>query len=472
MKTLKVITLLALSVVGLTACGGGGGGDDSNKRQLTVEFVKGGFGLKPYEALVSAFEKEHKDVKVKLVPNREMASTTLTRITNGNASDVMIYNRTVNDIRLWAKQGLIYDLTELFQEEVKSGVKLIDMLDENGLNDASFENKYWCLPEYMNMNGFVYNATLFEAKGWSIPKTTKEFNDLCKTISATTAAGQKISPLVFCQDADGYLYYGEKGFRANYEGFANLEKFTKFDSPEVYAPANNEGKLKGLENLKKYFFDSGYAVEGSKTMGAVEAQSKLFTYEAAMMLNGSWFENEMSDYQVEGSPTFKMFKVPEISDDNNVIQHATGYTTKDGKSIINAEIVANMFIPKCAKNIADAKEWLKFTSRPDICELWTKNSNAVRPFNYDYSPTNTSYNDMSAFGKSVLEMATNNAIYIEDSKAPVSVIGKAKYYPQGYWFWKFDAKAPAAAVQSDYDCVNEYWSLWQKEAEEIFGKQN
>jgi len=473
MKTLKCLSLLSLSIIALTGCGGGGGGggDDPSKRSLTIEFVKGGFGLTPYEKLVEAFEKEHPDVKVKLVPNREMASTTLTRITNGTASDVMIYNRTVNNIRLWAKQGLVYDMTDLFQQEVESGVKLIDMLDENGINDASFEGKYWCVPEYMNMNGFVYNASLFEAKGWEVPTTTKEFEDLCENISNETAAGQKIYPIVFCQDADGYLYYGEKGWRANYEGFDNLEAFTEFDSVEVYNPDNNEGKLKGLETLKKYFFDGNYAIPGSTTMGATEAQSKLFTYEAAMMLNGSWFENEMSAYQTEGSPTFKMFKIPEISNNQNEILHADGYTTKDGKSIVNAEIVANVFIPKCAKNLDDAKEWIKFTSRKDICELWTKYSNAVRPFNYNYSSSNPAYSDMSAFGKSVLDMANDNAIYIEDSKAPVSVIGKATYYVQGYWFWKFGAYSPSTCVQSDYTVASEYWSTWVKEAEEIFGKQ-
>ena len=66
-KLKKALPLLATSLLLLTSCGTNGDGD---KRILKIEFVKGGFGLTPYEKLAEAFMEEHKDVKVKLIPNR------------------------------------------------------------------------------------------------------------------------------------------------------------------------------------------------------------------------------------------------------------------------------------------------------------------------------------------------------------------------------------------------------------------
>lgn len=470
MKKLACISLVAISLMGLAACGGSKE-DDSNKRVLKVEFVEAGFGLTPYEELAKAFMAEHPDVKVKLVPNRNMADTTATRISNGTASDIMIYNRDVNNIRLWSLQNLIYDLSEVFEQECENGEKVIDRLDDTAKKVSAYKGKYLVVPEYYNINGFVYNSDLFENMGWSVPTTTKEFEELCNTINSATLPGDhKCKPLVYCRDADGYLYYADQGWTTCYEGVANLDEFYKFSSPEVYAPDNSVGKLHGLKKLKQYFFDSGYQVDGSNTMGSIQAQSKLLTFDAAMMLNGSWFENEMKPYVTEKSPKFKMFAVPELSDDEGNVLHSTTYTCPTGKSgVVNCEFTANMFIPAKAKNIPDAIDWIKFTSKASSCEIWTKYSNSVRPLKYNYSSTNPAYANMSGFGKSVLDIADSKYLYVPTSSSDIAVIGHAGFRPNGYWFWNFKDNTPEMCVEKDYNLAKDRWSLWQREAEETFG---
>lgn len=474
-KTNKLLlTFLGTTLFALTGCNQNGG----DKRILKIEFVKGGFGLTPYEKLAEAFMAENNDIEVKLVPNPEMASTTSSKLTDGtNLSDVMIYNRSVNNIYAWAKKGYIYDLTSLMNEEVENGQTLLDKMDDNAKKVAEYDSSYWCLPEYYNINGFVYNSTLFERNGWNVPKTTKEFGDLCKKIEKVELAGQSVKPLIYCGNgADGYLYYAIDGWMTSYEGTSNMDKFYSFESSEVFNPSNSKGKNYGMSLLKKYFYDSGYAYENSMSMGAIEGQSKLLTYEAAMMLNGSWFENEMKPYTTPNSPTFKIFAVPEVSDDNNNVLHNEGYQTNDAnQQVANAEFVANMFIPAKAENKEDAVKFLKFISKNSSLELYTKYSNAVRPMKYDYSPSNPSYADMSAFGKSVLELASTHNLYVPVSKAPVAVAGKATLYPQGgYWsklIYSNPGKyTPSFCIQSDYEYAKNNWNDWVNYAKEELGE--
>lgn len=479
MKKKTICLFAGLAAMCLAACSSGGSGDTGEKRILKVEFVKAGFGLTPYEKLAEAFMKENPDVQVKLVPNAEMASTTATKVENGqNVSDIMIYNRTVNNIRLWAKKGYIHDISDLMDKEVEDGKTLRDVLDDNALYTSEYDGSYWCIPEYYNINGFVYNATLFDAKGWKVPKTTKEFSDLCKTVASTKIAGSEIKPLVYCgTGADGYLYYAVDGWRTRYEGISNLKSFETFSSPEVYSPENSVGKIKGYTLLKQYFYDSGWAIDKSMELGAIEGQSKLLTYEAAMMLNGSWFENEMSPYITSSSPTFKMFAIPEISDDSGNILRSSTFTSNENKDgVIDAEFVGNMFIPEKASNKSDAEKFLLFASKKSSLELYTKYSNAVRPFkNYDYSSSNAAFSDMSEFGKSVLDIASNNVIHVYDSKADVAVVSKAALYPQGgYWNKRIYSNpslyTPEYCIQSDYDYAKANWTSWQEYAAEELKK--
>ena len=477
MKRKVTAMLLAFGAVCLASCGENNS-DDTEKRTLKVEFVKAGFGLTPYEKLAAAFMEENPDVQVKLVPNPEMASTTAEKLKDGtNLSDVMIYNRSINHIRSWALKGYVHDISDLMGEVVEDNRTLRDSLDDNALCASEYNGKYWCIPEYYNINGFVYNATLFESKGWNTPKTTKEFEELCEKIAATKIAGTPMKPLVYCGNgADGYLYYAVDGFQVRYEGLSNMKTFEGFASPEVYNPDNMVGKVKAYTLLKKYFFDSGWAVDTSMELGAIEGQSKLLSYEAAMMLNGSWFENEMAPYTTSSSPSFKMFAIPDISDDSGNVVRSSSFTSNDEKDgVIDAAFVGNMFIPEKASNISDAEKFLKFVAKKSSCELWTKYSNSIRPYKYDYSSTNSAFKDMSAFGKSVLDIASNNVIHVYDSKADIAIVDKATLNPQGGYWYKLMYSNPArytpeSCIESDYQYAKDNWESWNEYAAEELKK--
>ncbi len=50
------------------------------------------------------------------------------------------------------------------------------------LNDISRDGKLYYLPGPSQVRGIIYNKTLFEEKGWEVPKDFEGFISLCKTI--------------------------------------------------------------------------------------------------------------------------------------------------------------------------------------------------------------------------------------------------------------------------------------------------
>jgi ABC-type glycerol-3-phosphate transport system substrate-binding protein len=203
-----------------------------------------------------------------------------------------------------------------------------------------------------------------------------------------------------------------------------MKKIFEFESAEIFNPVNQQGKRYALETFKDWFLESnGYTLKGSAGMGSIKAQNALIHGEAAMMLNGSWFRNEMKSYV--GDTNLGIFKVPEKSIDG-VVQHRDN---KGTYNVVHSEYAASYIIPSKAKNVDDAVEFLKFISRPDMCELYTKTVDCIRPFKYNKDSSSDTYKDMNSFGKSVLDIANNNQLYAPVSKNPLAIRGQISYWP-------------------------------------------
>lgn len=78
---------LTVSAILATGCNGKTGNDDPGT--LRVEFLKAGYGTQVYEALATEFMAQNTDIKVKLIANESINSTTENRLqTNTSISDV------------------------------------------------------------------------------------------------------------------------------------------------------------------------------------------------------------------------------------------------------------------------------------------------------------------------------------------------------------------------------------------------
>lgn len=461
------IALTAACIMGLTACGGNGSSsaDNDNRRILKWEVLKAGYGTEVYEKLAEAYMAEHEDVLIKINFNPSITDTTASRLeSNTNVSDIYSF-KSMESIKRWVAEGWVEALDDVYDSELSTGKTIRESMTGNAEEASSYNGSAYAIPEYVATNGFVYNKTLFDEHGWKVPKTTTELDKLCRQILEETNG--EVSPIVYCGGAaDGYLYFAVENWVYEYEGITNMDKFYAFEDAEVFNPNNFKGKAYALQNLQKFFFDEGnYTMAGSSGMTHIVAQTKLIQGEAAMMLNGSWFENEMSSVLEQNPETeMAMFALPEMSDASGNVLHADNYTTENDKTVIQADYGSYYFVPSAADNKEDAKDFLKFLSEPEACEIYTKYSKAIRPFDYDLSSDAEAYADMSTFGKSVLDMADSHYLYAKNVTNPIAIKGLTGFWTRGktpYTDIRDNVETISQALDNEYNYAVSNWKNWE-----------
>lgn len=467
-KSIMKILCLAMAVLlmlSVTACGGSGDDDSADGRRiLKWEVLKAGYGTAPYEAVANAFMEVHPDVLVKINFNPSITDTTGSRLeSNTNLSDVYSF-KSMESIKRWVAQGWVEPLDDVYSAKLSTGATVSESMTGNAQEVCTYNGTAYAIPEYISVNGFVYNKSLFDQYGWAVPTTTTELEKLCKQILKDTDGA--VSPIVYCGGAaDGYLYFAVENWVYSYEGISNLDTFYAYEDAEVFNPAQYKGKMYALQNLQKFFYDEGnYTMTGSSGMTHIVAQSKLIQGQAAMMLNGSWFENEMSEVLAQNPDVeMAMFAIPEMSDPSGKVLHSDNYTTENDQQVIQSGYGAYYFIPSNAANKEDAKEFLRFLSEPETNALYTSYTNSIRPFDYDLSPDAESYANMSSFGKSVLELSSKNYLYAANVTNPIAIKGLTGFWSRGktpYIDIRDGVESINDALQNDYDYARNNWDSW------------
>lgn len=465
-RIVKILSLMIIAVMllSLVACGAKNGDDADNRRILKWEVLKAGYGSTAYEKVAEAFMAENPDILVKINFNPSIVETTASRLeSNTNLADVYSY-RDIEAIKRWTASGYVEPLDELFTEELSTGKTISESLTGKAEEVCSYNGSVYAIPEYVSVNGMVYNKTLFDEYGWEVPTTTAELDKLCKKILEDT--DKKVAPIVYCGGAaDGYIYFAVENWTFQYEGISQLDKFYQFENAEVFNPNEYKGKMYALQNLSKFFYDEGnYTMTGSTGMTHIVAQTKLIQGEAAMMLNGSWFETEMSAI-LEQNPDVEigMFPVPQLSDSQGNVLHSAKYTTEDDKRVMQASYGAYYFVPAEATNKEDAMKFMKFLSEPETCTIYTRYSNAVRPFDYELSPEAEVYADMSYFGKDILKFAHENYLYTPNITNPIAIKGLTGFWARGrapYIDIRDGVETTNQALQNEYEYAKNNWSSW------------
>ena len=465
-RVLRALSMLLAIAMLASLVGCGKGGDDADGRRVVKwEVLKAGYGTKPYEKVAEAFMKKNPDVLVKIVFNPSISDTTASRLeSNTNLADVYSF-KSMESIKRWIAEGWVEPLDDVYNAKLSTEKTIAESMTGSAKEVCSYNGSAYAIPEYVATNGFVYNKSLFEKHGWQIPTTTSELEKLCKQIINDTDGA--VAPIVYCGGAaDGYLYLAVESWVYSYEGVANLDKFYHFKDAEVFNPSNSKGKMYALQNLQKFFYDEGgYTMAGSAGMTHIVAQSKLIQGEAAMMVNGSWFENEMSEV-LASNPDVEMgmFAMPEMSDASGRILHADGYTTDGEKQVIQASYGSYYFIPANAANKDDAKAFLQFLSEPEANQIYTSYSNAIRPVDYELSTEADAYKDMSSFGKSILTMASEKCLYAPNITNPIAIKGLTGFWSRGatpYVDIRDGVETISTALQNDYDYALNNWKNWE-----------
>lgn len=362
--------------------------DDKNVT-LKVTFFEAGFGNKWQNWLKTEFEKEHQNVTVKLLGDANLTETLTPMIESGvDAPDVFMANGSKWEE--WGPQGLVMDLTELYNEKVPGTEMTLNEYITDVAKDKFYYNlgeenggvKKYAVPWSAGPMSVVYNAKMFEEHNWVYPDTWEEFEDLCNTIKA-----EGIAPLTY---PGKYTNYARPFIRAWQLQSMGEDKFMgEFKNPTSAEVYGDSAILESFQNFKK-LFDNGWIMDGTTAMDHTQVQMEFINNKVAMILNGYWLEQEMSEIWPEG---YKIVMAP-IPQTGKIDRPVTFLNMPDYMAVNNKTEIPEI-----------AKEFLLFSLSPESCEQFAKLAGGLRPFNYELN------NEASDFTKSCQDVITDPDYY-------------------------------------------------------------
>lgn len=277
------------------------------------------------------------------------------------------------DVPLWARAGKIAEVDE----------SLLSLVND----PVDYMGKYYNISTNSVLpNGFFYNKTYFEEKGFEEPKTYQEFLDLCQAIKDDG----EMSPIVVGA-ADIW-----------HVGFSWMQWYindvTKVDPDFIKHCYTGEAKWTDdyvVEAFTKYadIFLNGYVDEGFISTSDSQIASFLVTGKAAMFISGSHMVANIKD----ADPDFEFGWFPLYNED--------GSLNVNGGPGLNGW----MYSVDCAadedKKLA-AELWIRFWMRDDNYEYYLTTMTAA--------PTN----DLEVIYKDEVTNSIINTLSIADTVEP------------------------------------------------------
>lgn len=352
MKKLFVVGLsVTMASTLLAGCSSKPADDGDGKRVLKVDMFSGGNGEEVFGALEEAFEKANPEVDVQLRLEKDLPSVLNKENATGEYSDVVYYNlgqpSQFTETQLNTKEVL--DISDVVEE--------ID-LDENFKNSRLVQyygdGKSYLLPLKTTPAGFFYNTELIgEGKKYELPTTWDEFfalGDQAKAdgISLFTypTAGYFDNTLhALLKQAGGEEFltnvynYGE-GVWETEQGQAVIDKIAKLVSPDYLHPDT---------------------VSNAQGDNFTINQQNVIDGKALFMPNGDWVVGEMADTTPEDFH-WGLMPLP---------------ANEAGGDRFVGSMTEQVWIPKQAKNVDDAKAFLKFLYSEEGVKILQDNGSIV-----------------------------------------------------------------------------------------------
>lgn len=350
MKTKRMTTMMiaALLSVSLAACGSGGsksvnsadggsGNGGSSGKKVTIELAISKSSQDSafiQQDLLDEFEKKTNiHVNLQLIPAEQTTTVLQTKLAVNEAPDIIQYNLASATTDL----NLERNFEILDNEPWVSRILNKDVLSAYG-HVYSFH-----VSQDTGMQGVVYNKQIFEDLGLSIPNNFEEFLAVCEKIKD---AG--MTP-VFMPYKDNWA--------ANIWPAAAFADFVSKNDPTFFDDLNsNKRKWSDIPEFKTFLqqqydvYKQGYTNADVLSDSYDMAVGKFLNKEVAMMFMGDWLIEGVA--QQDPNMRLGVFPIP----------------SSEGASLGASPLGGQLFIPKKAKHLNEAKQFLEFMASKDIAQ--------------------------------------------------------------------------------------------------------
>ncbi|QJD86429.1 ABC transporter substrate-binding protein [Cohnella herbarum] len=362
MKSKMLLSVLAASMVLLTACGSNSNEPANSpassstgspatseasqppeeKKAVTVSMMTAqGKYKEQYKLWVDKLKAEENiTLDIQVVPDDQYETLIKTKIATDEVPDIFMHNASVGEYQI-----------------VKADTKMVDLSNEPWVSRLanpeiikSADGKIYALPQESSSfyAALYYNKKVFADLGLQEPATYADFLNILETVKTK---GNGITP-IFMSNKDTWTTQifvtaafpqalAEKG----QETWGNLltNKVKWADIPEF------KQALTDYQDL----FRKGYVNKDHVTATFDNAKEALASGKAAMMLNGEWTVGDLLSKNQMKPEDIGAFPIPYM----------------DKQLMATGAYVQGFFIPKAAKNVEDAKRVLNLISQPAYMDL-------------------------------------------------------------------------------------------------------
>lgn len=488
LRKLLALSFSAMIAVGFVGCGSHETKyDPKDPQTLDVYYWSSGYGREYMENILKAFKEKNPEININFTPSGSVEGKDIYQDPDNVTTD--IYFTTMSSYI--AHREYLEPLNSVLDMEY-DGVKVSSRFaSETIRNMTTSDGNIYSIPWSNSVTGFVYNASIFEEKGFKIPKTTNELAALCARIVSA-----ELTP--FIQYAD-YWCYPIFVWMAQYAGVENFNKYwngtytdengtEKTDDISLFR--DNAAKKEALKVLPDLLSPKGYTVTGTNNLSHTVAQTKFLAGQAVMMPNGSWMENEMKNSN--SSYTFRIMKYPVISAlgtklgidedqlralvafvDGDADADETAYAesvdaailerVREARNIVYSERTQyHTLIPKNSSAKDAAKKLLAFYYSDEALEIAEKTCGMILPATYSDGSTRKYPDKDTKFVKSCTDIVKLNGKIVERTyNVPL-------FYNTGIErFWHFDAvrkftyiskDSPVTSYQKFMEDEYRYWT--------------
>lgn len=307
------------------------------KSKVDAVIFNGGYGTDYVAFAGKVVEKKHAGSTVKVSPSTQIAQQLQPRFVSGNPPD-MVDDSGANSIGLNTIADKLTDLSSVLDANNYEGKKISDTLYPGVKERGLVGDKMVALNYAMTVYGLWYSGSLFEANGWTAPKTWDDLLDL-----GAKAKTKKKYLFVWGKEASTY-YRTLVIDSAVKEGGDEVRLALENLKPKCWSLPAIQGVLAKLEEIVK----KGYMKPGGAGTQFTAAQAQWSNDESGILYpSGSWIENEMKSQTKKG---FKMLGIPEPT---------LTSSSKMPFEALNAAPGEPFIVPNQGKNVAGGKELLR-----------------------------------------------------------------------------------------------------------------
>lgn len=386
-KTL-LCTITALITSGMLS----GCGENKEDNLLKIVVLNAGYGDAWIKDLEAKFETSHPEIDVDITAIYEANQLIEKNLGSKNNEDDLYISVGAN-WKSYAAQGKFLDLTSFLEEEV-DGVKVKDKVADEYKNSLHFtksngEKTCYRLPWTSGIGGIYYNKVLFEQNDWKIPTTFDELIALCNQINndrvpVANSRTDAVKPFAYTGANTDYFDYTVYDWWSQIVGADAIKDFLKYESSSVFDAATNP-TYAALKTATSYWQKLFVAENGGESINVIQdsdaktaeiAQKEFANGYAAMMFNGDWIYNEITNYNIS-SEKFQLglMKTPTIPEANeNYIN--TSYVIGEDQYIA---------IPATSDKVDLAKEFIKLIISNDGCLTFANKANGFLAYKTDFT---------------------------------------------------------------------------------------